>query len=744
MRAWSCVVVVALILTLLPAARPAMAAEHNAPPPSSHTVPSVGTRLDAPRAPVSHTGPGAVPYRPLDQVAFGLAKADAARRAANGPSSYRRNDFAVSASPSSQSVTQGASASYVVTTSVTSGSARPVALSVSGLPAGVTGSFDPATVNAGDSSTLTVSASASAATGTVGLVITGTYSSPPTVHTTAVSLTVVASLVNDFAIGVSPSAQTVAAGSTATYAVATTVVSGSAETVSLSATGLPAGATATFTPSSVTAGQGATLAVATDASTPPGAFTLTLTGTAASATHSATASLTVTAPASGGPRLGVSWEGQTQGNIAPPDPTGAVGPASYIEMINSRYGIYDRSGALVQEFDLGELTRFPVDELSDPQIVWDPYAGRFYYLVVDFYTSQYAFGYSKTSDPHDAVTDFCHYSVDALYSSLYLPDYPKLAVTQDFVLVGANIFLLLSFYTGSDIDWWVKPTNPVCPGSLGAGGKFEGVRNVDGSYMSTPVPAVAADRSSGGWVVGTADVSTSGSASFVTVYKVDRNAQGYASLSGPKAVSVDAYDMPANAPQAGTTFKLDTFDTRFTHAMAGYDPRIGTTAIWTTHGVFGGAGSEMRWYELAALATPQLAQSGRVTDPDLYVFNGAVSPDRAADDVTGPTAVTGANMVLGFNTSSAATYPTIQMVSQRGAGSQSAWVAVQQSLGPNVDFSCGGGTVPDLCRWGDYAGATPDPLVSSGGQVWLSAEWNVAPTDGQNPVWRTWNWSASP
>jgi hypothetical protein len=63
---------------------------------------------------------------------------------------------------------------------------------------------------------------------------------------------------------------------------------------------------------------------------------------------------------------------------------------------------------------------------------------------------------------------------------------------------------------------------------------------------------------------------------------------------------------------------------------------------------------------------------------------------------------------------------------------------VKQSLGPNVDFSC------SPCRWGDYSGATPDPLVGSGGQVWLSGEWNNPATDGSATVWQTWNWGATP
>jgi len=79
------------------------------------------------------------------------------------------------------------------------------------------------------------------------------------------------------------------------------------------------------------------------------------------------------------------------------------------------------------------------------------------------------------------------------------------------------------------------------------------------------------------------------------------------------------------------------------------------------------------------------------------------------------------------------------MVSKQGSTAQSGFVVVQQSLGANVDFSCG-----PTCRWGDYSGATPDPLASAGGQVWLSGEWNLPATDGNATVWQTWNWAAKP
>jgi len=99
------------------------------------------------------------------------------------------NDFSITVSPTSQTVNAGASTTYTINTAVTSGAAQAVNLSVSGLPAGVTGSFNPASVTAGNSSTLTLTVAATAAAGTTQFTITGTGTSAT--HTTNASVTVV-------------------------------------------------------------------------------------------------------------------------------------------------------------------------------------------------------------------------------------------------------------------------------------------------------------------------------------------------------------------------------------------------------------------------------------------------------------------------------------------------------------------------------------------------------------------------
>ena len=187
----------------------------------------------------------------------------------------------------------------------------------------------------------------------------------------------------------------------------------------------------------------------------------------------------------------------------------------------------------------------------------------------------------------------------------------------------------------------------------------------------------------------------------VTLFKVTKNASGNAVIPNPGTqVTVPSYSAPANIPQQGTTNRLDSLDRRLTQAVSGIDPgHSNKVGIWTQHTVSGGAGAEVRWYEIDPVAKV-LLQSGKVTSASLYNFNGAISPNRA---VNGTVKSGGDNMVLGFDTSSSTTKPAVKMVSKIGAGAQSAPVLVKNSPSSYKGFDC----PPNPCRWGDYAGRRP-------------------------------------
>src|SRR6267142_155636 len=95
-------------------------------------------------------------------------------------------NFTLSASPSSLTVTQGANGTSTITVTPQNGFNGSVNLSASGLPSGVTASFNPNPATA--TSTLTLTANSTATTGTVTTTITGTSGS--LTRTTSISLTV--------------------------------------------------------------------------------------------------------------------------------------------------------------------------------------------------------------------------------------------------------------------------------------------------------------------------------------------------------------------------------------------------------------------------------------------------------------------------------------------------------------------------------------------------------------------------
>ena len=202
-------------------------------------------------------------------------------------------DFSISAAPTTVTVTAGQSGTSTISTAITNGAAQSVALSASGLPSGASASFNPATINSGQSSTLTITTTGATPTGTVAFSVTGTGASAT--HSTPVSLTV-NPVPPDFSISAAPTTVTVTAGQSGTSTISTAITSGAAQSVTLSASGLPSGATASFNPSTINSGQSSTLTITTTGATPVGTVTVTVTGTGASATHSTTVSLTVNAP----------------------------------------------------------------------------------------------------------------------------------------------------------------------------------------------------------------------------------------------------------------------------------------------------------------------------------------------------------------------------------------------------------------------------------------------------------------
>jgi hypothetical protein len=200
-------------------------------------------------------------------------------------------DFSLSATPASQSVTQGGGASYTVTVASLNGFTGSVGLSVSGLPSGATATFSPTSISGSISSAMAVNTISTTPAGTYTLTISGTDGGTLT-HTTTVTLIVTAP--PDFSISASPGSVVTKRNSTATYTVTVTPSGGFSSPVAFSVTGTPPAAAFTFKPTSITGGSGSSI-LTVNTGTTAGTFTLTITGTVSGTTksHSTSVSLKV-------------------------------------------------------------------------------------------------------------------------------------------------------------------------------------------------------------------------------------------------------------------------------------------------------------------------------------------------------------------------------------------------------------------------------------------------------------------
>jgi thermitase len=215
-------------------------------------------------------------------TAFGYGRLDVYRAfTAVGPVS---GGFQVAVAPPAATIDATRSAIYTV--SVTG--SGTVDLSVSGLPSGVTGVIAPSKVIAPGTARLVVSVPPGTAAGTYAFTVTGT--SGDLVSTASASLVVPAA---DFTIAVSPPVRYALAGLGAIYEIDLSTQSGFTGLVDLSADGFPPGATVLLQPSSAPVPGVATLTVVLGLATPPGSYTVTVTGRSGPLMHQATAQLIV-------------------------------------------------------------------------------------------------------------------------------------------------------------------------------------------------------------------------------------------------------------------------------------------------------------------------------------------------------------------------------------------------------------------------------------------------------------------
>jgi hypothetical protein len=213
------------------------------------------------------------------------------------PSNMVTPDFSLGVSPATASVMGGAAGQSIsVMASATNGFAATVTVSPGGLPAGVTAKPATLTLMPGVAQNITFAADASVATGAATVTLTGTSGALSHSATVVLTTTAVPPPPN-FSLTVTPTSQTLVAGTTGTtLSLRAMAMNGFASPVAIGIAGLPAGVTASPASPTLTPGTAQNVTLAASASAATGAATVTFTGSTGALSHTATLALTVQTP----------------------------------------------------------------------------------------------------------------------------------------------------------------------------------------------------------------------------------------------------------------------------------------------------------------------------------------------------------------------------------------------------------------------------------------------------------------
>ena len=437
--------------------------------------------------------------------------------------------------------------------------------------------------------------------------------------------------------------------------------------------------------------------------------------------------------------------GQSDSAITPPDTTGATGRTRYIQLTNRRIGIYNRTSSVpIFQGSLNTLAAAPTANNFDPQIIWDGNTNKFWYAMDSVFSSadnRLAFGFSKTGSPNNASSDWCHYLLP--YGARF-PDYPKLGDSNLFIFIGVNNFQ--PSFVGADIVAVRKTVGTAsvstCP-SLGTR-RYIDLRDQVNQLVFTPTPANGIDASSNAYTI-SRNLALPSNSMWIHAL-LGGSATTFPTLQTARRVVVPSYSVPADAVQPNfpggvAAPRLDTLDARPWQAIFARNPNRGNAfSFWTQHTVPNGATTMLRFFEIRPDVNPPiLLRNGTAASSGSFLFNGAISSDRRPG-VGG----TGGSFVIGYSVSSTTINPRIVAGSSVNGGAVS-FSLIRDGAGPYRDFTCASSA--NTCRWGDYSGATPDPLPTGGAisAVGLTNQFSPGGAMSTGTAnWRTWIFHVRP
>jgi hypothetical protein len=403
----------------------------------------------------------------------------------------------------------------------------------------------------------------------------------------------------------------------------------------------------------------------------------------------------------------------------PPDPVGDIGPNHYVEMVNTAWAVYSRTGTLL----LGPLSLaslwdgFEVpdceDNSGDPIVLHDQLANRwiltqFTTLGPNFYNCV-----AVSTGPNPTGSYFRY----AFSSGVNFPDYPKYGVWPNAYFLTTREFAPDDSFAGIGVYALERrkmingnPAARAVSFLVGPGNGAPAYLTGDGWLPSDLDGSRRPPAGSPNYIVGTQDDEGSYGAPFdaINVFKmfVSFGPTPTASFSGPTVVPVAEFDsdfpcVPPGTrnciPQPGTTQRIDILSYRQRpiwrlayRNFGSYESLVTNQSVEAAPGLAG-----TRWYELRRPGDqPVVWQQATYAPADgVHRWMGSIAQDKKG------------NMALGYSVSNGTNvFPGI-----RYTGRLKGDPANTLPQGEAVIVNGGGSQTDPFARWGDYTSMNIDP-----------------------------------
>jgi hypothetical protein len=399
-----------------------------------------------------------------------------------------------------------------------------------------------------------------------------------------------------------------------------------------------------------------------------------------------------------------NFNGIVAGLAFPPDPSGAVGPNHYVQMVNSSIQIFDKSGNSL--WGPSALNSIITSNGGDPIVMYDRFADRWF--ISGFGNgNSLSMAVSQTNDPTGA-----YYVWE--YSMSSLPDYPKYSIWHDGYYLTAN---------KSGVDCFVLDRNAMLTGDV----------NAQMISMSIPNLATGSGTNTGGFhsvlpahadfVMPPAskklnlfyyqdDAWTGVTQDEIKIWDVtvDWANTANSTVTEIQTLAVTPFDSQFNSSwndieQPGTSQRLDGIPGAFMY-RAQYTEWGSHNTVMLNHTVDVDATNHagIRWYELRETGGVWSVYQQSTFAPDTESrWLGSISMDYQG------------NIGLAYSVSGPNTMPSL-----RYTGRYSSDPLNQMTLAEE-DIIIGTGVQTGANRYGDYAHLSVDPLDNA--TFWYTGEY---------------------